>query len=58
MTTIPLGMPTVRPHPATTPEDPLRWGPTLRERLGFAPATNRYATARPETAELIESANR
>ena len=31
---------------------------TLRERLGFAPATNRYATARPETAELIESANR
>jgi alkanesulfonate monooxygenase SsuD/methylene tetrahydromethanopterin reductase-like flavin-dependent oxidoreductase (luciferase family) len=31
---------------------------TLRERLGFAPAENRYATARPETAELIESANR
>ncbi|SMQ59167.1 LLM class flavin-dependent oxidoreductase [Agreia sp. VKM Ac-1783] len=31
---------------------------TLRQRLGFAPATNRYATARPETAELIESANR
>ncbi|MBF4633132.1 LLM class flavin-dependent oxidoreductase [Agreia pratensis] len=31
---------------------------TLRERLGFAPAANRYATARPETAELIESASR
>jgi len=31
---------------------------TLRERLGIAPAENRYATARPETTELIESANR
>ena len=31
---------------------------TLRERLGFAPAENRYATARPKTADLIESASR
>ena len=31
---------------------------TLRERLGFAPAENRYATARPETADLIESTSR
>ncbi|KJC64011.1 LLM class flavin-dependent oxidoreductase [Agreia bicolorata] len=31
---------------------------TLRERLGFAPAANRYASARSETAELIESASR
>lgn len=29
MNTVPLGMPAVRPSPATTPEDPLRWGPTF-----------------------------
>jgi alkanesulfonate monooxygenase SsuD/methylene tetrahydromethanopterin reductase-like flavin-dependent oxidoreductase (luciferase family) len=29
---------------------------TLRERLGFAAAANRYASAAPEIAELIESA--
>ena len=26
-----LGMPTVRPHPATPPAAPLRWGPSFPE---------------------------
>jgi len=28
---VPLGMPRVRPQPATAPTDPLRWGPTFPE---------------------------
>jgi L-lactate dehydrogenase complex protein LldF len=31
VTAIDLGMPTVRPQPATAPETPLRWGPTFPE---------------------------
>lgn len=31
---------------------------SLRERLGFAPAINRYGSTRPQSAELIESASR
>jgi L-lactate dehydrogenase complex protein LldF len=31
VTAVDLGMPTVRPQPATAPETPLRWGPTFPE---------------------------